>query len=180
MYIHTKKQKKLGVEMDFDKLAYPEKIYINGVEHKGQRDMSKGQLIIPYSSEPDVGIGDIIVQKSGKREINLKVIDASFLEGGSLNVTHPHMLTLKVENTTAQDHISSNHSATINIGSVSGEQIQVGNHNSQILNISIQTLVEHVAKNGDDEAKSTLKTLLQNSSVASLVGASASALLGIL
>ncbi|NRA87641.1 MAG: hypothetical protein HRU28_09640 [Rhizobiales bacterium] len=168
--------------MDFDKLAYPETIYIDGVDHKGKRDMSKGQLLIPYSNEPDLGIGDIIVQKSGKRKINLKVIDASFLEGGSLNVgtRHPHMLTLKVENTTAQTHILSNQPSIINIGSVSGEQVQVGNHNSQISNISLQTLVEHVAKNGDDEAKSTLKTLLQNSSVASLVGAGASALLGAL
>lgn len=124
--------------MDFDKLAYPEMIYIDGVEHKGKRNMSKGQLIIPYSNEPDVGIGDIIVQKSGKREINLKVIDASFLEGGTLKVgtKHPHMLTLKVENTTAQAHISSKQSSTINIGSVSGEQVQIGSHNSQISNIS--------------------------------------------
>ncbi|MCY7296340.1 hypothetical protein [Alteromonas sp. a30] len=166
--------------MDFDKLAYPETIYIDGVEHKGKRNVSKGELRIPYSNEPDVGIGDIIVQKSGKREIDLKVIDVSFLESGSLNVgtKHPHMLTLKVENATAQEHISTNQSSTINIGSVSGEQVQVGNHNSQISNISIQTLVDHVVKNGDDEAKSTLKTLLQNSSVASLVGAGASALLG--
>ena len=109
--------------MDFDKLAYPEVIIIDGIEHKGQRDMSKGQLLIPYTEEPDVGIGDIISQKSGKREINLKVIDASFIEGGSLSVgtSHPHLLTLKVQNTTAQPHVSNNQSSTINIGSVSGE-----------------------------------------------------------
>jgi len=168
--------------MDFDKLTYPETIYVDGTEHKGQRDMSKGEVLIPYSNEPDVGIGDIISQKSGKREINLKVIDASFLEGGSLGIAtkHPHMLTLKVENTTAQAHVSKNQSSTINIGSISGEQVQVGNHNSQITNISIQQLVEHVAKNGDAEAKSTLRNLLQNSSVASLVGAGASALLALL
>lgn len=168
--------------MNFNKLAYPEMIYIDGVAHKGKRDMSEEQLIIPYSNEPDVGIGDVIVQKSGKREINLKVIDVSFLKGGTLNVgtTHPHMLTLKVENMTAQTHVSSKQSSTINIGSISGEQVQVGSHNSQISNISIQTLVEHIAKNGDDEAKSTLKTLLQNNSVASLLGAATSALLGAL
>ena len=168
--------------MDFDKLAYPEIIYIDGSEHKGFRDMSKGEVRIPYSDEPDVGIGDIIAQKSGKREINLKVVDASFLEGGTLNVgtKHPNLLTLKVENTTAQAHISNKKSSTINIGSISGEQIQVGNHNSQITNISFQQLVEHIAKSGDDEAKATLKTLLQNSSVASLIGAGASALFGLL
>lgn len=168
--------------MDFDKLAYPEIIYINGIEYKGHRDMSKGQLRVPYSDEPDVGIGDIIAQKSGKREINLKVIDASFLEGATLKVgtKHPNLLMLKVENTTAQAHITNKKQSTINIGSISGEQIQVGDNNSQITNISIQQLVEHIAKSDDDEAKATLKTLLQNSSVASLIGAGASALFGLL
>lgn len=168
--------------MDFDKLAYPETIAIAEVEHKGKRDMSKGQLLIPYSEEPDVSIGDIITQKSGKREIHLKVLDVSFLEGGSLNVgtNHPHMLTLKVQNTTAQPHLPSSNNSTINIGSVSGEQVQVGSHNSQIHNITMQQLVEHIAKSSDPEAKATLKSLLQNSTVASLIGASVSALLGLL
>jgi hypothetical protein len=144
--------------------------------------MSKGELLIPYTEEPDVGIGDIITQKSGKREIHLKVLDASFLKGGSLNVgtKHPHMLTLKVENTTAQAHMTNSQNSTINIGSVSGEQIQVGNHNSQVTNINFQQLVEHVARSQDEEAKSTLKSLLQNSTVVSLLGAGAAALLNLL
>jgi hypothetical protein len=169
-----------NMDFDFDKLAYPDIVTIAGIEYKSQRDMSKGQLLIPYSEEPDVGIGDVITQKSGKREIYLKVIDTSFLEGGSLNVgtNHPHMLTLKVENTTAQPHLSNKQQSTINIGSVSGEQVQVGNHNTQVLNI--QQLVESVAKSSDPEAKSLLKSLLKNSTVASLIGASASALLGLL
>jgi hypothetical protein len=168
--------------MNFEELAYPEIVTITGVEYKGQRDMSKGELLIPYTEEPDVGIGDIITQKSGKREIHLKVLDASFLKGGSLNVgtKHPHMLTLKVENTTAQAHMTNSQNSTINIGSVSGEQIQVGNHNSQVTNINFQQLVEHVARSQDEEAKSTLKSLLQNSTVVSLLGAGAAALLNLL
>ena len=167
--------------MDFDKLAYPEVITIEGVEYKGQRDMTKGQLLIPYSEEPDVGIGDVITQKSGKRDIHLKVLDASFLEGGSLNVgtKHPHMLTLKVENTTAIPHVSKSNSPTFNIGSVTGDQVQVGNGNTQVTNISIQQLVEHVAQSNDEEAKSALKSLLQNSTVGSLIGAGAGALLNL-
>ncbi len=168
--------------MDFDKLAYPEVITINGVEYKGQRNMSKGQLLIPYSEEPDVGIGDIIVQKSGKREIHLKVLDTSFLEGGSLNVGTklPHMLKLKVENTTAMAHSTKESSSTINIGSITGDQVQVGNDNSQVTNINIQQLVESIAKSNDEEAKSVLKKLLQNSTVASLIGVGAGALLSLL
>lgn len=167
--------------MNFDKLAYPEIVTITGTEYKGQRDMPKGQLLIPYTEEPDVGIGDIITQKSGKREIQLKVLDASFLEEGSLKVgtKHPHMLTLKVENTTAKPHVTNNN-PTINIGSLNGEQVQVGNNNSQVTNINMQQLVEHIANSNDDEAKATLKSLLQNSTVASLMGASASALFGLL
>ena len=168
--------------MDLNKLAYPEIVTITGIEYKGQRDMSKGELHIPYTEEPDVGIGDVITQKSGKRAISLKVLDASFLEGGTLKVgtKHPHMLTLKVQNTTAQPHLTNKENSTINIGSVSGEQIQVGNHNSQVTNISMQQLVEHVAKSSDPEAKATLKSLLQNSTVASLIGAGAATLLGLL
>lgn len=168
--------------MDFDKLAYPEIIIIDGVEYKGQRNMSKGQVLIPYSEEPDVGIGDVIVQRSGKREIHLKILDASFLEGGSLNVgtKHPHMLTLKVENTTAQPHVAKAQSSTFNIGTITGDQVQVGNDNSQVTNINIQQLVESVAKSDDEEAKSALKKLLQNSTVASLIGVGAGALLGLL
>ena len=48
--------------MDFDKLAYPEKLTISGIEYKGQRNMSKGQVLVPYTDEPDVGIGDVILK----------------------------------------------------------------------------------------------------------------------
>ncbi|HBQ6873296.1 TPA: hypothetical protein L8O67_005219, partial [Klebsiella pneumoniae] len=69
---------------------------------------------------------------------------------------------------------------TFNIGSVSGEQVQIGESNHMLVNISITELVEKVAKSGDPQAKSMLKQLLENSTVASIVGAGASALLGLL
>ncbi|WP_321778533.1 hypothetical protein [Sulfurimonas sp.] len=168
--------------MDFEKLAYPEIVTIAGIEYKGKRNMLKGQLFIPYTKEPDVSIGDIIIQKSGKRKIQLKVLDTSFLKDGSLEVStnHPHKLTLIVENITAKPHIVTNNNPSISIGSINGEQIQVGNDNSQIVNINMQQLVEHIAKSNDDEAKSILKSLLKNNTVASLVGASATALFGLL
>ncbi len=168
--------------MNINKMAYPDTFLMDGYEQKGKRDTDKNSLKIPYSVTPDIGIGDVISQKSGTREIQLKVIDASFLEGGTMNVgtNHPHMLTLKVENMTAQAHTTNNDNSTFNIGSVSGEQVQIGNHNNQITNIHFQQLVEQVAKSGDKEAKSLLKTLLQNSTVASVVGAGATALLGLL
>ncbi len=115
--------------MNFNKLAYPDTFTIADIEHKGKRDMSKGELRIPYTDEPNVSIGDVIYQKSGKQEISLKMIDLSFLEGGSLNVgtRHPNMLTLKVQNTTSQPHIQQSGSSIFNIASVSGSNVQVGN-----------------------------------------------------
>ncbi|KZX69540.1 hypothetical protein A3724_14075 [Alcanivorax sp. HI0033] len=170
------------MDFDFDKLAYPETVVIDGAEYKAKRDTSKGKMNIPYSEEPDVGIGDVIVQKAGKREIHLKVTDVQFLEGGSLNVgtNHPHMLTLNVQNATAEPHLTNKASSTINIGSVSGEMVQIGDQNVQVANVSIKQLVEHVAKSGDKEAKSKLRALLENGTVASLVGAGATTLLGLL
>jgi sRNA-binding carbon storage regulator CsrA len=171
-----------GVNMNFDELVYPEIIYIGEQEYKAKRDMSKGTVSIPYTDEPDVGIGDVITQKSGKREIALKVLDASFLKNGTLNVgtRHPHIVKLKVENTTAKAHKEPAQQSTINIGSVTGEQVQVGNNNTQTVNISIQQLVEEIAKTNDPEAKGLLKKLLENSTVGSLIGVGASALIGLL
>lgn len=168
--------------MDFDEMGYSEIVYIDGEEHKAKRDMNKGTLNIPYTTEPDVGIGDVITQKSGKRKIHLKVLDASFLKGGTLNIgtNHPHIVNLKVENTTAQAHKPEPQPSTINIGSILGEQVQVGNNNSQTVNISIEKLAEELAKSSDPEAKGLLKKLLENSTVGSIIGAGASALIGIL
>ncbi len=168
--------------MDFEKLAYPEKLTIAGAEYNGQRNMSTGKVLVPYTDEPDVGIGDVITQKSGKRAIHLKVIDASFLEGGTLGVgsKHPHMLTLKVENTTAQPHVTKHGDSTFNIGSINGENIQVGNSNTLTTNVTIQELAEKISKSDDPDAKSKLKEFLQNSTVGSLIGAGASALIGML
>lgn len=168
--------------MNFDELAYPDKFIIADSEFSGQRNMSKGTLLVPYTDEPDVGIGDIIIQKSGKREIELKVIDAQFQTGGTLGVgtRHKNLLTLKVENLTAQPHAINTQSSTVNIGSITSEHVQVGNNNSLSVNISVQNLVESVAKSGDQEAKSALRKLLENSTVASIVGAGSAALLGLL
>lgn len=170
------------MDFDFDKLAYPETVFINGVEHKAKRDTSKSKMKIPYTEEPEVGIGDVIVQKAGKREIHLKVTDAQFLEGGSLGVgsNHPNMLTLNVQNVTAEPHLTNRASSTINIGSVSGDTVQIGDQNVQVANVSIKQLVEHVAKSDDKQAKEKLKSLLENGTVASLVGAGANKLFGLL
>lgn len=166
--------------MNFNKLAYPELITIAGEEYKGSRD--KNTVRIPYTDEPDVGIGDVITQKSGKRIIELKVLDASFRAGASLHVgtRHPHVLTLQVENMTASEHKNTDISSVVNIGNISGHQVQVGNNNSQITNLNIQELVEKIAKSDDAEAKSFLIKLLENKTVASVIGAGVTGLIRLL
>ncbi|TWH76904.1 hypothetical protein LX59_00950 [Azomonas agilis] len=136
--------------MDFDPMDYPEKIMISGFEFNGYRNMSKGTLLIPYTDEPDVGIGDMVTQKSGRREIELKIVDVQFLPGetGGIGTKHQNLLILKVENLSAQPHLKSSQAPTFNIGSISGDQVQVGSSNSQVVNISVQGLVDAIAKSG--------------------------------
>lgn len=168
--------------MNFDALAYPDNFVIDGVEYKGKREAGKKKILIPYSDEPSIKIGDLIIQKSGKNDINLKVLDVSFLEDGSLKVgtKHPHMLTLQIDNLTSGEHSPKSSQNTFNIGSVSGSQVQIGESNHLIVNVSITELVEKVAASDDKDAKYTLKKLLENSTVAGIIGAGASALFGLL
>lgn len=67
--------------VDLSKMAYPDKVIIEGKEYEARRDTSSGKVSVPYTEEPDVGIGDVITQKAGKRKIQLKIIDVSFQEG---------------------------------------------------------------------------------------------------
>lgn len=168
--------------MDFDAMYFPEKVIISGSEYDAARNRSTGQVNIPYTNAPDTDIGDVITLKSGPREMSLKILDLSFIEGGTLNIgtNHPNLLQRTVENLTSSAHKPSTQTSTFNIGSITGEQVQVGNHNSQTVNISIQHLTERIAQSSDPEAKSLLKKLLENSTVGSLIGAGASALLSIL
>ena len=72
-------------------------------------------------------------------------------------------------------------SIDINIGSISGQQIQVGNQNTQTaISINVQELVEKVAASNDHEAKNLLTKLLENSTVGSIIGAGAASLLSLL
>ncbi|ERT11889.1 hypothetical protein LGZ99_16695 [Photorhabdus temperata] len=101
------------MSFNLNALAYPEIIIIDNTEHSASR---KGNTVkIPYTDEPDVGIGDTITQKSGKRVIELKVLDVSFLPGGTLQVgtKHKHMLIMEVEIMTASEHKSKNHNSVV-------------------------------------------------------------------
>lgn len=168
--------------MAFDALAYPDVFEISGSQYKGQRNRQKSEVSIPYTDTPEVQIGDVFSQKVGANVLQLKVIDLEFLEGGSLGVgtSHPHILTLNVENLTAASHRTPASPATIHIGSVSGHQVQVGNQNTQVANISFAEVVKQVSVQNDPHAKGLLRQLLENNTVSAIVGAGTSALLTIL
>lgn len=164
--------------MGLMELAYQDIILISGIEYIGNRDIKTNKIDIPYTEEPDVGINDIIKVKLGKRENEYTVIDCKFMKNGTrkLGTKHPHMLTLFIKDTSTQNKEPS--SAVINIGSIHGEQLQIGNNNTQTINITVNELVEKVAKTNDEEAKNLLRKLLENSTVASIIGAGASAIFG--
>ncbi|WP_051714008.1 hypothetical protein [Shewanella xiamenensis] len=75
-----------------------------------------------------------------------------------------------------------NQSSSINIGTVNASNLQVGNNNSQdnSVNINLSEFVDKVSKSNDQEAKSKLRELLENSTVGSIVGAGVSSLLNLL
>jgi len=164
--------------MDFSAMAYPDTFIINDQEFKGKRDMRRSEVRIPCTDEPSIKIGDTFSQKGSRSDIALKVIDLSFVEGGSLGVGTPHsdMLTLKVENITASQHTKTP-PTPIHVGSISAQQVQVGHGNMQTINITVKELAERVAASNDEEAKGLLRQLLENPIVASIIGAGAAALL---
>lgn len=170
------------MDFDFDEMAYPDTFLISGIEFKGRRNADKNQVDIPFTEDPVIELGDVFIQKIGSRELNLKTIDISISKNGTLNVgtIHPHLLTLSVENISSNVHKTPQHSNTFNIGSVSGEQVQIGERNHLQMNINVTELVERVIQSGDPEAKSLLKSLLNNATIASIIGAGTSALLGLL
>ncbi|RLO39187.1 hypothetical protein [Serratia marcescens] len=170
------------MDFDFDGMAYPDTFLISGSEFKGSRKTGGNQVDIPFTDEPHINLGDILVQKVGSRELSLKVIDLSISKNGSLNVgtSHPHILTLSVANLSADEQKPKKSMSTYNIGSVHGTQVQIGENNSQVTNISLQELVEKISSSDDSEAKSLLMKLLENNTVAGIVGAGASALFSLL
>lgn len=68
----------------------------------------------------------------------------------------------------------------VSFSGLNNAQIQIGDHNTQLMQISVQELVEKIARSGDQEAKSLLIKALENNTVASVIGAGASALFSLL
>jgi hypothetical protein len=72
------------------------------------------------------------------------------------------------------------HAPTIHINSVTNSPFQIGDKNTMTTNITLSELVEKVSQTDDPDAKSKLKELLNNSTVANLIGVAASTLIAML
>lgn len=164
--------------MKSDKLTYPEIVIIDGIEHNGKRNMSKGQILIPYTDAPKVCVGDIIVEKSDKKDTYLEVTNTSFIEGGSFGVgtDHPHLLTLKVVNTSTQPQAAKKTPSSAGFSSAPGEQHIDNQKRTKIKTISMQHFMKHVVKNWGEEPTSTEKPLKQDAPVDRATGDETSAL----
>jgi hypothetical protein len=68
----------------------------------------------------------------------------------------------------------------LHIGSVPAQQVQIGDHSAQTIALTLADVVRKVASGNDQEAKSLLKRLLENNTVAAVVGAGTTALIGLL
>jgi hypothetical protein len=148
-------------QMDFEKMTYPESIIIKGTAHKGKRNMHKGQVLIPYTRAPDVGVGDVIAQKAGHKKILLKVTDAAFLDGGSLGVgtEHPHLLVLKVVNTTAPAQTPAKQSSKTSVGSPPRKIITVRRPRPQDAQPKPQSPVKPLAQRlGEEQTTTSMQT----------------------
>jgi hypothetical protein len=168
--------------MDFDEMVYQETFEINGHSYLGLRNRKTSEVKIPYTDPPNVSIGDVIKQSMGASSIDLRVLDVQYSQGGTLEIgtNHPHLLIAEVENLTSTSHRSPKAASTINIGSISSHQVQVGDHNSQVSTVTLSEVVQKVAASGDDKARGLLRSLLENNTVAAIVGASATSLISAL
>ncbi|WP_305404367.1 hypothetical protein [Photobacterium leiognathi] len=66
---------------------------------------------------------------------------------------------------------------TVNKFDIKSESVQIGDHNIQNNTYTISQLIGKVAESDDEEAKSLLKNLIENNTVASILGAGVTALI---
>ena len=144
--------------------AFPYIFVINGDEMRGYR--SKNKITIPFTIVPSINIGTTLFQKVGENNVEFCVVDMSIAENTlQVGTPHPHKLFLEVENVSAKPY---RQNSMINIESITADNMQIGNGNT--MNISVKELVEKIIETEDNEAKQKLIALLNNATVANLLG----------
>ncbi|MBI6672751.1 hypothetical protein YA0637_14485 [Pseudomonas syringae] len=171
-------QPSMEIQMDFD--CYPDKISLGNQVFACARKPKEGILYVPYSTDLNVKLGDIATISIGAQTLELKVVDFASYPSQKIGTTHDHILELHTENISSSAHKAKEATSMISIGTLNGQQVQVGNGNTQNVNITIEQLAKEIAKTDDPKAKSLLKGLLENATVSSVIGAGVSGLIGLL
>ena len=150
----------------------------NGDKFEGIKASVQDKETFINRSDILIEAGDLLQRRASNGSIsNYEVIDPGFHETFENIEAH---YQIKHKNLSIKEAEKMIQSVTYNFGSISADQMQVGNNNSQHVTINMQQLVEKVAKSDDEEAKGLVRKLLENNTVASVLGASASVLIGLL
>jgi hypothetical protein len=152
------------------KTAWPDRVVIDGTEFKARRDSGEGSVNVPYTTEPEVSVGDVITQKVGRSEVSLEVLEVNFQPNGSLGIGthHRHLLTLMVEGTTSQAHTGS--------PAERARPVIAPTRTVAIVYPRLDELVKEVAASKDPGARAAMLALLENKQVQTLIGPGAAGL----
>jgi len=156
------------------KTAWPDRVIIDGTEFKARRDAGEGSVNVPYTTAPEVSVGDVITQKVGRSEVSLEVLEVNFQPNGSLGIgtSHRHLLTLMVEGTTSQAHTSS--------PAEKAKPVAVPDRPVAIVYPRLDELVKKVAVSKDVGSRAVMLALLENKQVQALIGPGAAGLVDLL
>lgn len=164
--------------MDFD--FYPDKVTIKDKVYSCARKAQEGLLYIPYTEPVDIQLGASAFLAVGSQVLELKILDIATYASQGIGTNHSHILELCTDNITAASYKAKEATQMINIGTLSGQQVQVGNNNTQTVNITLEQLAKEISKSDDPEAKGILRALLENPTVSSVIGAGVSGLIDLL
>ena len=171
--------------MNMFKALTKDVIYI--VNNEGQKSsefkavLSKGTATI-FDETLDVDEGDKLIQKlPNDKEKTFTVLDVGFVPKIQSIPAH-YKLTIKKDSSLITESQVSNQT-TININDSSA--IQIGDNNVQNISNSITELVHKIDESNiineeKVEAKSKIKELLTNPTIASILGGTVSGILGLL
>lgn len=164
--------------MDFDSQTFGDTYIIAGQEFKGTAQ-NGGKISIPYTVLPTVEVGETIHKKAGNGKVGWVVQDMTCYENGTMNIgtQHNHLLILTVESEIARNRMSSH---TYNINNLAGHNVQLGQENNIVMNITVEDLVRKVAESSDEESKSKLSSFLESSAAKEILGVGITALVGLL
>lgn len=153
-------------------------IKADGTKIEGIKASVQENKTFIHRSDIVIESGDLLQRKASNGVVsNYQVIDPGFREKFASIPAH---YQIKHKNLSIQEVEKMIQQVTYNFGSISAEQLQVGNDNTQNVTINVKKLVEEIAKSNDDNAKSMLRNLLGNSTVASIVGAGVSGLISMI